>query len=105
MTDDAQVVVADDPPHTRYTAEVGGRPAGFAAYVLRPGTIAFVHTEVDPAWKGRGVGGSLVRGALDDARARHLAVLPFCPFVRAYVRDHEEYADLVPAAERPRFGL
>jgi predicted GNAT family acetyltransferase len=105
MSDAAPVVVADDAPHTRYTAEVGGRAAGFAAYVLRPGAIAFVHTEVDPAFGGRGVGGSLVRGALDDARARGLAVLPFCPFVRAYVQGHREYADLVPAAARPRFGL
>jgi uncharacterized protein len=42
---------------------------------------------------------------LDAARAGGLAVLPFCPFVRRYIQRHREYADLVPANERPRFDL
>jgi len=32
-------------------------------------------------------------------------VLPFCPFVDAFIKDHREYAELVPEAQRPRFGL
>ncbi len=102
---DAPVHVEDVPAERRYAASVGGRRAGFAEYRQRPGLIAFVHTEVDPAFAGRGVGSALIGGALDDARARGLAVLPFCPFVDAYIKDHREYADLVPAADRPRFGL
>lgn len=43
--------------------------------------------------------------ALDDARERGLAVLPFCPFVRAHIQRHREYADLVPAARRGEFDL
>jgi hypothetical protein len=98
-------VISDDAERERYTATVDGRLAGIAAYRQRPGLIAFVHTEVDPDFAGRGVGGTLIRGALDDARARGLAVLPFCPFVDAYIKGHHEYLDLVPEAERRRFGL
>ena len=101
----AAVHVEDVPAEKRYAASVGGERAGFAEYRRRPGLIAFVHTEVDPAFAGRGVASALVRGALDDARAHGLAVLPFCPFVDAYITDHREYADLVPAADRERFGL
>jgi predicted GNAT family acetyltransferase len=42
---------------------------------------------------------------LDDAREHGQQVLPYCPFVRSYIERHQEYADLVPAAERERFGL
>ncbi len=101
----APVQVRDVPAADRYAAEVDGRRAGFVQYRLRPGTISFLHTEVDPAFAGRGVGGTLVRGALDDARRRELAVLPFCPFVDAFIKDHREYVDLVPEALRRRFGL
>jgi predicted GNAT family acetyltransferase len=51
----------------------------------------------------RGLGSALVAGALDDARARGLRVVPICPFVDAYIRRHPDYADLVVTdpARRP----
>jgi predicted GNAT family acetyltransferase len=55
--------------------------------------------------KVRGVGGTLVAGALDDARARDLAVLPFCPFVNSYIDRHPELVPLVPEEYRAQFGL
>ena len=47
----------------------------------RPGVITFTHTEVDDAYEGQGLGGTLARYALDDARARGLEVRPLCPFI------------------------
>jgi hypothetical protein len=32
-------------------------------------------------------------------------VLPFCPYVSAWIRKHPEYTDLVPPGERAQFGL
>ncbi|MEU4106879.1 GNAT family N-acetyltransferase [Streptomyces tanashiensis] len=87
----------------------GTETAGFAEYFLSEdeseGEIAFLHTETDPRFAGRGLGGLLARGALDDARARGLHVLPYCPFIRGWIRKHPEYADLVPETRRARFGL
>src|SRR5690606_30405131 len=40
-----------------------GTVAGFAAYERTPGTVIFTHTEVDPAFEGRGVGSALAAGA------------------------------------------
>ena len=56
-------------------------------------------------FEGRGLGGKLVSFALADARGRDLAVLPFCPFVKAYIQRHREYADLVPGDRRAEFDL
>lgn len=97
--------VTDHPERERYEIAADGALAGFAQYRARPGLIAFVHTEIDPAFEGRGLGSRLIRAALDDSRAKGLIVLPFCPFVNAYIERHPEYADLVPEAFRQKFGL
>jgi uncharacterized protein len=80
----------------RYEQLVDGEPAGELVYRDRGnGVVAFLHTEVDPDVRLRGLGSTLVAAALDDARARGLRVVPLCPFVDAYVRRHPEYGDLV----------
>ena len=91
------MTVADRPNELRYEIEVDGEVAGFLMYRLEPGVIELVHTDVAPKWEGKGVGGALVKGALDDVRARGLKMRPFCPFVRAYIKRHPEYQDLVAA--------
>ena len=93
-TDEEDVAVADDPARSRFEVLVDGKPAGQAVYELRPGTIVFLHTEIDDAYGGRGLGGTLVKAALDEARARDLHVVATCPFVRSYIQKHPEYADL-----------
>jgi uncharacterized protein len=91
------VTVTDRPEQLRYEIEVAGEVAGFLLYRREPGVLELVHTDVDPRSEGKGVGAALVQGALDDVRARGLKVRPFCPFVRAYLRRHPEYEDLVVA--------
>ena len=98
-------VVADNPDEQRYEITVDGELAGFVEYHLRPGLIAFVHTEIDPRFEGRGIGSELARHVLDDAGARDLHVLPFCPFINGYLGKHPEYVELVPAEYRKQFGL
>lgn len=100
-----EIAVADNPEQERYEIHTGDELAGFAQYKLAPGRISFVHTEVDGRFEGQGLGSRLIASALDDARSRDLTVLPFCPFVRAYIRRHPEYLDLVPEAKRAQFGL
>lgn len=89
----------------RYDVSVDGKPAGLVTYRLTPDSIAFTHAEVDRAFEGKGVGSTLARHVLDDARSRGLAVLPDCPFIGAFVGKNPEYADLVPAEARHRYGL
>ena len=87
--------VVDEPNRSRFEILVDGRSAGLAAYQLRPGAIVFLHTEIADEYAGSGLGGVLVRAALDSARARGLAVVPSCPFVRGWIDRHPDYADLV----------
>ena len=99
------IEVVDNAAASRFELFVDGAPAGFSEYHDRNGRRAFTHTEVDDAFEGQGLGSRLARFVLDDARAGKLPVLPFCPFIRAFIDSHREYVDLVPEAERERFGL
>lgn len=94
MDDGATVSVADAPQAHRYEARIGDDLAGTASYMRTPDLIAFVHTEVDDAHEGRGIGSALARTALDDARAQGLRVVAICPFISGWIDRHPEYADL-----------
>ncbi|MFC4033727.1 GNAT family N-acetyltransferase [Streptomyces polygonati] len=89
-----EVTVTDAPQEQRYEGTIGDHLAGFAAYLRTPEVIAFIHTEVEDAYEGHGVGSSLARGALDDARAQGLRVVAVCPFFTGWIERHPDYQDL-----------
>lgn len=89
------VAVSDNPEASRYEISVDGDVGGVAVYRLEGDRIVFLHTEIDPAHEGEGLGGRLARGALDDTRARGLTVVPLCPFIAGWIRRHPDYVDLV----------
>jgi len=99
------ISVVDVPDRARFEVRVDGEVAGFTEYRRRPGLIAFIHTLTDPRFEGQGLASQLVGTALSEARADGLSVLPFCPFVRAYIGRHTEYLDLVPEGMRATFDL
>lgn len=86
--------VRDNTEKHQFELEVDGYMA-LAVYQLKPGVITFVHTEVPKELGGRGVGSKLAKGALDQARARGLKVVPKCPFIKAWIEKHPEYQDLL----------
>jgi hypothetical protein len=92
---DGEFEVRDNANEHRFEAWVDGALAGFSEYEPRDGWLVFVHTEVDTAFAGRGVGGRLAAGALDEVRARGLKVTPLCPFISAWIRAHPAYQDMV----------
>jgi uncharacterized protein len=100
-----QIAITDDTDSQRYVLRVDGKRAGLLQYRLHPGLIELVHTEIYEEFEGRGLGSQLISFALQDARERGLAVLPFCPFVNDYIQRHRQYLDLVPAKRREGFGL
>lgn len=93
MSDEA--TVTDNKERHRYEARLSGEMAGVLTYKVQDGVAILPHTEVQPRFEGRGIGGKLARTALDDARERGLKVAPWCPFIAAYIEKNPEYADLV----------
>jgi uncharacterized protein len=89
------IAVQDNPGESRYELLLDEHVVGEILYRLAPDRVVLLHTEVLPSLENKGLGARLVAGALDDIRARGLHVVPFCPFVRSYIRRHPDYADLV----------
>jgi predicted GNAT family acetyltransferase len=91
---DAMNDVVNNKAHHRYELTVEGHLAA-TYYEISGNVITFIHTEVPPELGGKGVGSKLVKGALDQVRADGLKVIAQCPFVKAYIAKHPDYADLL----------
>lgn len=87
--------VTDNAELRRFEIRRDGELVGFADYHRDGDVVVLPHTEVDRAVAGRGIGGELVRAALDALRAQGVRVVPTCSFVRAFIDRHPDYADLV----------
>jgi predicted GNAT family acetyltransferase len=95
MTEEEKAeVVRDDEKH-RYELRINGTVVGFSEFRVRPDYLVFTHTETDPQFEGRGYASRLAKGLLDDLRARGERLKAECPFIAAYIKRHEEYADLL----------
>ncbi|KAF1044704.1 GNAT family N-acetyltransferase [Xylophilus sp.] len=89
---------ADNPAEQRIEARIDGQLAGFVAYDDSGGRkqpLRLVHTEVLPAFEGRGVAGALARHVLDGARSRGERVVPACSYIATWIERHPDYAGLV----------
>lgn len=82
------VTVSDNPEQSRYEVRLDGELGGFADYTKADGVVTFTHTEVSV--EGKGLGGKLVRQALEDVRAKGLGVVAECSFVQGYLEKHPE---------------
>lgn len=64
------------------------------------GSMVLMHTLVPAAERGKGIGAKLVKYVLDYARAQHLKVIVYCPFVAKYVKEHPGYVSLIDETNR-----
>ncbi len=87
--------MTDNPERHRFEARLDGELAGFVTYRREQGAVELVHTEVDDAFEGKGVGSALARSALARIRDEGLSVIPSCPFIKGWIDKHPGYADLV----------
>jgi len=67
----------------------------FLEYRIYEGMIVLMHTEVPDKLGGRGIASALAKYGLDYARAHHLPVKVYCPFVQSWLKRHPEEMDIV----------
>ena len=56
---------------------------------------ALIHTEVPKQLQGTGAASALVEKTLAHIKAQQRTVLPFCPYVFAYIKIHSEWKEIV----------
>jgi predicted GNAT family acetyltransferase len=77
----------DNAPERRFEVTVDGVRAELL-YRRRDGRMVLLHTEVPSSLEGRGIGGTLVRAAVDTASREDLTLVPRCPFARSWLERH-----------------
>ena len=86
--------IIDNKAQHRFELEVDGHLAA-SYYKIDDGVITFLHTEVPPELGGKGIGSRLIKGALDQVRAKGLKVIAECQFVKAFIGKNPAYRDLL----------
>jgi predicted GNAT family acetyltransferase len=84
----------------RYEIWLDATLAGVATFRETDTHVTFVHTVVDEAFGGRGLGSRLAAFALQDVVDRGKRIVPRCPFISQYLDTHHEFDDQVDAPKR-----
>ncbi len=59
------------------------------------GLVALVHTEADPGLAGKGAAAAVVEKTLLQLEKESKQILPYCPYVFAYIKKHPEWKRIV----------
>ncbi|MGN6577527.1 MAG: GNAT family N-acetyltransferase [Nocardioides sp.] len=90
------LTVQENESANRFEAvDESGVVAGFVEYRERDGHRILVHTEVDDAFEGQGVGSSLARESVEQSLSEGVDLVVTCPFIVEYLERHPELAEQV----------
>ena len=93
--------VVDEKDRNRFAVQLDGHEAELV-YRLEGEHLILVHTGVPDELGGQGIGGELVRAAVDRAEKEGLTIAPWCPFARKWLEDHPDEAGRVELDLSPR---
>jgi predicted GNAT family acetyltransferase len=85
------MTVVDNPAEHRFTTTVDGHEAQLV-YQVDGDRLVLVHTEVPDELGGQGIGGQLVRAAVDRAESSGETIVARCPFAHAWLERHHDEA-------------
>jgi predicted GNAT family acetyltransferase len=64
-------------------------------YIRAKEKIFLTHTEVPTELEGKGIGSALIKAVLEEIERQDLTLVPLCPFVAGYIKEHPEWKKLV----------
>jgi len=79
-----------------FKAVEDGKEAGAMTYSWAGESKMIIdHTEVNPEFKGRGVGNQLLQAVVAYAREHHIKIIPLCPFAKSVFDKKAEIRDVL----------
>ena len=91
-----ELTITHDAVAQQFSAIVEGKQS-FISYEISPDkkVLDFYSTFVPPELRGRHIGDTLVKHALEYAKDHQQKVIPSCPFVQHYIDRHPDYLAIV----------
>ena len=91
-----ELTLVKDEAKKRFYIEVDGHLA-FINYDYAEGEhqIALIHTEAEPELQGTGAAAAVVEKTLQYIKENGKKLLPFCPYIFAYIKKHPEWKAIV----------
>ncbi len=87
--------LTDAPDSSRLELRDQGELLAWLDYLPAGESVVLAHTEVAEGHEGEGVGGTIVRAALEHFAENGKTVIPTCPFAAAFIARHPELGRFV----------
>ncbi|PPB48802.1 hypothetical protein C4K88_13925 [Arthrobacter pityocampae] len=92
----------DNSLFSRFELFSDGTMVGHVKYEMKGSHAVLIQAVVDPQFDPVDVEPALIRRVLLNAHQRRLAVVPYCPRVREFLREFPQYRALLPVDQRKR---
>jgi predicted GNAT family acetyltransferase len=94
MTETVNIELNEKNGNFNITSE--GRKVALMTFVFAgPDKIIIDHTEVSPAFNGKGLGKKLVEKAVEVAREKNWKIIPLCPFAKKTFDRNPQFNDVL----------
>jgi predicted GNAT family acetyltransferase len=80
--------------HNRFEVDLG-KDKAVLIYMIKADLFVLLHTEVPPAYEGRGIAGKLALAALEYAKFEGLKLRSYCTYTTRFIERHPEYQGLL----------
>jgi predicted GNAT family acetyltransferase len=86
--------VVHNQDNNRFEVDLGSDKA-VLVYMIKEGFFILLHTEVPPAFEGRGIAGRMAKAALEYAKKEGYKVMSYCSYTTMYIQRHPEYKEMM----------
>ena len=91
-----EIKITEDQTKGFAIAKENEEQAGKMTYSIASANFIIIdHTEVEPSFKGKGVGKQLLYKIVEMARERDIKILPLCPFANAMFKKLTDIQDVL----------
>jgi len=91
-----EITIQEDSTKGYVTARENGARAGMMTYSKAGDNLIIIdHTDVDPAFGGKGVGKQMLYKIVEMAREMNIKVIPLCPFAASLFKKNTDIHDVL----------
>lgn len=77
-------------------AQDNDKQAGRMSYSIAGSVLIIIdHTEVEPAYTGKGIGKQMLYKIVEMAREKGIKIIPLCPFAASVFRKSDDIKDVL----------